>query len=115
MEAEEEWVGRGTVRAGRDRGLGWAAVAWVVAALVRGAEAQADPARAVAAERTCGNPAEAAAVRAAGGWELEGSGPARAVAGRVRVVEAVRAQARVAVEEQVLALVQVGERELAVG
>ena len=56
------------------------------------------PAQVVAADPTCGNPAEAVAVRAAGDWELEASGLALAVAGRARVVEA--AQARAAVEEQ---------------
>src|SRR6266478_10172396 len=86
------------VRAGKDRVLAWAAGAWVVAAPAVGAEAPAGPARAVAADPTCGNPAEAVAVRAAGEWELEASGLALAVAGRARVVEA--AQARAAVEEQ---------------
>jgi hypothetical protein len=71
------------VRAGKGRALVWAAVAWVeveaaaaveelVAAEVEvGAEAPADPALVVAAARTCGNPAEAVVVRAAGDWELE--------------------------------------------
>jgi hypothetical protein len=68
------------VREGKGRALVWAAVAWVevapaVAELAAvevevGAEAPVDPARAVAA-RICGNLAEAAAVRAAGDWELE--------------------------------------------
>ena len=79
MVAEEQ-VGRGMARARKGRALAWAAEAWVeveaaVAELVAaevevGAEAPADPARAVAAARTCGNPAEAVAVRAAGDWEL---------------------------------------------
>src|SRR5467141_2075431 len=65
------------VRAGRDRALAWAVGAWVVAALAVGAEA---PAQVVAADPTCGNPAEAVAVRAAGDWELEAPGLALAVA-----------------------------------
>ena len=82
----EEQVGRGTVRARKGRALAWAAEAWVEVAQVEveaeaavaelvvvevGAEAPADPARAVAAAPICGNPAEAVVVRAAGGWELE--------------------------------------------
>ena len=92
--AAEARVGRGMVRAGRDRALAWAVGAWVVAELAVGAEA---PAQVVAADPTCGNPAEAVAVRAAVDWELEASGLGLAVAGRARVVEA--AQARAAAED----------------
>lgn len=109
--------------------MAWAAVAWVVAALELGAEAPVDPARAAAAERACGNPAEAVAVQAAGDWALAASGPALGVAARAReaggqvvaeaqvvrvlavvsvgpglaLAVAARARVRVAVEEQVLA------------
>ena len=74
MVAEEQ-AGRGTVREGKGRALAWAAVAWVevapaVAELAAaevevGAEGPVAPAL-VAAARICGNPAEAAGVRAAG-------------------------------------------------
>ena len=106
----EEQVGRGTVRARQGRVLAWAAEAWVevapaVAELAAvevevGAEVPADPARAVAAARTCGSPAEAVVARAAGDWELEAWGPALAVAGLARVVEAVQVVA-VAEEQEV--------------
>jgi hypothetical protein len=101
------------VRAGKGRALAWAAVAWVEVApeaavaelaaveVEAGAEAPADPARAVAAARTCGNPAEAVVVRAAGDWELEAWGPARAVAARARVVVAEQEVAAVAEQEVV--------------
>lgn len=71
--------------------MAWAAGAWVVvarAAVAREAEALVDPEQAVAAERTCGNPAEAVAVQAAVDWALVGSGPALVVAGRARAVVA---------------------------